>query len=191
MRRRALLFSLFIALLAVPVLLAPAGATATQTAGAQREPTLEQAVLREVNRLRQARGLRQLTLSSPLQAAAAFQSRDMLEHGYFDHEQPGGVPFSDRLKRFYPLIGGAAWTVGENLLWSSPTITATSAVKLWLGSPPHRRNIYDPAWREVGVGVFSTPAAAGIYAQANGPVFVVTMDYGSRAAGRTTSAQRS
>ncbi len=188
MRRRALFLCLLVAALAVPAALAPAAAPAKANDTELRAEPLEQGILREVNRLRQARGLRVLTFSASLQAAASFQSRDMLEHGYFDHEQPGGTAFSNRLKRFYPLIDGSPWLVGENLLWSSPSISTAAAVKLWLSSPPHRRNLLDPTWREVGVGAFSTPTATGAFAAANGPVVVVTMDFGSRA-GRTTSTR--
>lgn len=190
-RLTSLLCSTFVCLLAASIVSVHAGVAARTTVAEQRDAGLEQAVLREVNRLRQSHGLRQLTLSAPLQTAAAFQTRDMLQHGYFDHEQPGRISFGDRLKRFYPVITGASWTVGENLLWSSPTISATEAVKLWLASPPHRRNLFDPAWRDVGVGAFSAPAAPGSFAAASGPVVVVTMDFGSRAGGRVTSGKRS
>jgi uncharacterized protein YkwD len=188
MRRRPLLLCVLLVLLAVPAALAPASATATANVSEQRNGTLEQGIQREVNRIRVAHGLRALTLSTPLQTAAAFQTRDMLEHGYFDHEQPGGTSFGARLKRFYPLIGGSPWLVGENLLWSSQGITPSAAVKLWLASPPHRRNLYDPTWREFGAGAFSTAAPTGAFAEANGPIVVVTMDFGSRSGSRTTAA---
>lgn len=188
MLRRSLLLCALVALLAIPAALTPASATAGTSVGQQREGTLEQGILREVNRLRSTRGLRVLTLSSPLQAAAAFQSRDMLERGYFDHDQPGGTSFGERLKRFYPQIGGSPWLVGENLLWSSDGIAAGAAVKLWLSSPPHRRTLFDPTWHEVGVGAFLSPTPNGAFAAANGPVVVVTMDFGSRSAARATSS---
>ena len=190
MRRRPLLLCVLLVLLAVPAALAPASATAKASVGEQRNGTLEQGIQREVNRIRVAHGLRALTLSTPLQASAMFQTRDMLEHGYFDHDQPGGASFSDRLKRFYPLIGGSAWLVGENLLWSSDGITPAAAVKLWLSSPPHRRNLFDPMWREFGIGAFDTAAPIGAFTEANGPVVVVTIDFGSRSGSRTTAAVR-
>jgi uncharacterized protein YkwD len=187
MRRRSILLCALFALLAVPAVLVPASATAKPNLTEQRDATLEQSLLREVNRIRSARGLRVVTLSTPLQSAAMFQSRDMLERGYFDHNHPGGPSFGDRLKRFYPLIGGSPWVVGENLLWGSVGVGSAAAVKLWLSSPPHRRNILDPAWRDVGVGAFVVPVGTGAFAEANGPVVVVTMDFGSRSA-RSTSA---
>ncbi len=190
MRRLPLLLCVLVVGLAVPAAVVPASAATTTKTSEQRDSALEQGVLREVNRLRVARGLRALTVSAPLQAAAAFQSRDMLERGYFDHDQPGGTSFGARLKRFYPLIGNSAWLVGENLLWSSVGITAPAAVKLWLASPPHRRNLFDGTWREVGLSAIVTDAPTGAFAAANGPVVVVTMDFGSRSGSRTTASSQ-
>jgi uncharacterized protein YkwD len=191
MRRHPLLLCILLVLLVVPAAVVPAdAATTTSKVGEQRDGTLEHDILREVNRLRVAHGLRALTPSAPLQAAAAFQSRDMIERGYFDHDQPGGASFGVRLKRFYPLVGGTTWLVGENLLWSTVGIAPAAAVKLWLASPPHRRNLFDPTWREVGVGAFDTPAPIGAFAQAGGPVVVVTMDFGARSSRTTAVARR-
>lgn len=184
MRRQPLLLCVLLVLLAVPAAVVPASAATTTGAAEQRDSALEQGILREVNRLRTARGLRALTISTSLQAAAAFQSRDMLERGYFDHDQPGGASFGTRLKRFYPLTGDSRWLVGENLLWGSIGITSTAAVRLWLSSPPHRRNLFDATWREVGLGAFETSAPTGAFAEADGPVVVVTMDFGSRSAAK-------
>jgi uncharacterized protein YkwD len=55
-------------------------------------------------------------------------------------------------------------------------------VNLWLKSPPHRKNLLDPAWREVGLGAYEAAVGTGAFAAANGPVVVVTMDFGSRGA---------
>jgi uncharacterized protein YkwD len=188
MRRRPLLLCVLLVLLAVPAAVVPASAaTTTAKAGEQRDGAFEQGILREVNRLRIARGLRALTLSASLQAAANFQSRDMVERGYFDHDQPGGASFGARLRHFYPASSGSPWLVGENLLWSSQGITPVAAVKLWVASPPHRRNLFDPTWREFGTGAIDSAAPTGAFAEANGPVVVVTMDFGSRSASRTTA----
>ena len=189
MRLRPLLLCVLSVVLAVPAALAPASARSATKASEQRDNTFELGVMREVNRLRAAHGLRTLTVSTSLQAAAAFQTRDMLDRGYFDHDQPGGASFGARLKRFYP-VNGATWLVGENLFWSSAGITPVAAVKLWLASPPHRRNIFDPTWREAGVGAFEMETPTGAFAAANGPVIVVTMEFGTRSSSRTTSATR-
>ena len=157
-----------------------ATAPAAVTAPAQRETALEQGILREVNRVRSERGLRPLVAARGLQAAAAFQSRALLTQGVFDHDTDGSGTFHDRLRRFYPVGASRAWSVGENLLWSSNGIDAATAVRLWLDSPVHRRIMLDPVWREFGAGAVAAPAAPGVYASA-GAVVVVTIDFGMRA----------
>ena len=188
--RRRLLLSVLLALLALSVTAVSSPASPTARVSDQRDATLEQGILRDVNRIRVARGLRALVISPALQAAASFQSRDMLDHGYFDHDQPGGASFSERLRHFYPLGSGSTWIVGENLLWSTPGLDATGAVRMWLASPPHRKNLLDPTWREVGLGAYEAAIGTGAFAAANGPVVVVTMDFGSRGVTRTPAAKR-
>lgn len=171
--------SLCCALIVVLACVAAPLAAGTPKATAQRQATLEQGILREVNRVRAARGLRPLTLSRPLQAAATFQTRSLLTQGVFDHDTAGSGTFSNRLRRFYPVASGRAWSVGENLLWSSAGISAEDAVKIWLESPAHRRTMLDPQWQETGVGAFGSASAPGVYVSA-GAVVVVTMDFGRR-----------
>ena len=167
------------ALVVVLALAAAPLATGSAKASAQRNQTLEQGILREVNRVRAAHGLRSLALARGLQAAAMFQSRALLAQGVFEHDSPAGGAFGERLRRYYPVGGAHAWSVGENLLWSSVGIDAGAAVKLWLDSPPHRKIMLEPTWREFGIGAFATPSAPGVFASA-GAVVVVTMDFGSR-----------
>jgi uncharacterized protein YkwD len=156
-------------------------ATAANTRVAtQRVAPLEQSILREVNRVRADGGLRPLKLSRPLQSAAAFQSRSLLTLGVFEHDTDATGTFGDRLHRFYPVIPGRAWGAGENLLWSSAGIDAAQAVQIWLDSPPHRKNLLDPTWREFGIAAYGAPNAPGVYAPA-GPVVVITLDFGARA----------
>jgi len=158
--------------------LAPLAAGTPKAAG-QRETTLEQGILRDVNRVRVAHGLQPLTLSRSLQAAATFQTRSLLAQGLFDHSTAASGSFGNRLRRFYPVDGAHSWSVGENLLWSSAGISAQSAVRLWLDSPAHRQTMLDPQWHDTGVGAFAASSAPGVYGSA-GAVVVVTMDFGSR-----------
>jgi uncharacterized protein YkwD len=178
--------SLCCAFLVVVALAAAPLATGTTKTPTQRETALEQGILREVNRVRGAHGLRALVLSRGLQAAATYQSRILLEQGVFDHDSAAGGAFGDRLRRFYPVGAAHSWSVGENLLWSSGGIDASAAVKRWLDSATHRRIIFDPSWREFGVGAVSTPAAPGVYSTA-GPVVVVTLDFGARTSSSRTT----
>jgi uncharacterized protein YkwD len=168
------------AILAMIALAVVAPATVSAKSAVQREVTLEQSLLRQVNQVRVDHGLRPLALSPRLKAAASFQSRALLVQGVFDHNSAAGGSFGDRLRRFYPVGGARTWNVGENLLWGSDGIDAGSAVKLWLDSPEHRKIMLDPIWREFGIGAFATPSAPGVYASA-GAVVVVTIDFGVRA----------
>jgi uncharacterized protein YkwD len=143
-----------------------------------------------VNRVRSEHGLRQLTSSGGLRAAATFQSRALLNQGVFEHDSAQGGPFGDRLRRFYPVGSAPSWSVGENLLWSSLGIDAAGAVRLWLGSPSHRKIMLDPTWREFGLAAISAPSASGVYSVADGPVVVVTMDFGVRGGRSTSSVSR-
>ena len=160
---------------------------AAGTARSERDTALEQAILREVNRVRSDRGLRQLAASHGLQAAAAFQSKALLAQGVFEHDSSGGGTFSDRLRRFYAVGTSRSWSVGENLLWGQDGIDAPTAVKLWLESPEHRKIMLDPGWREFGAGAVAAPSAPGVYASA-GAVVVVTIDFGTRASSARVAA---
>jgi uncharacterized protein YkwD len=155
-------------------------AAGTPKASGQRQTSLEQGILREVNRVRATHGLRALTLSRSLQAAASFHTRALLAQGVFEHDTAASGTFGSRLRRFYPASGARSWSVGENLLWSSAGISAEYAVKIWLDSPAHRRTMLEPQWQETGVGAFGAPSAPGVYEPA-GAVVVVTMDFGARA----------
>jgi uncharacterized protein YkwD len=169
-----------------------ATAAGTTPAATERLQTLDQALLERLNELRAEHGLRPLVLSGGLQQAAVFQSRSMLNGGFFAHDAPNGPTFSSRLKRFYgPTAGRSGWTAGENLLYTSGELDADEAIEAWMGSPGHRRNMLDPNWREVGIAAMRTSSAGGIFG--GGPTWVVTMDFGVRpgavVAKRTTASK--
>jgi len=69
-------------------------------------------------------------------------------------------------------------SVGENLLWSTTGLSASGAVKLWMASPDHRKNILTPLWREVGLSAVTVEAAPGVFASRN--VVIITSDFGTR-----------
>src|SRR5712691_7281978 len=61
--------------------------------------------------------------------------------------------------------GYRTWNVGENLLWSTPGIDASTVVDRWLASPTHRHILLSPRWRELGLGVAAATAAPGVYGE--------------------------
>jgi uncharacterized protein YkwD len=168
---------LALALLSVGAGTASAASDVTGKLGAADR--LESQVLVELNKIRRANGLVPLKISRPLTSAADTQSRAMGTFGFFQHESRDGSAFWKRIKRFYGPGSNGSWSVGENLLWSSSTyLDAAEALKLWMASPAHRRNILTARWREIGLSAVSVSAAPGIFGGRN--VVIVTTDFGVR-----------
>jgi uncharacterized protein YkwD len=162
----------------VAVLALPASVAAGSSSGVARLSRLDAALLGQVNAVRLAHGLVPLRVSPFLSAAANAHSTQMARLGYFSHDSANGTPFSSRIATYYPARGYRSWTVGENLLWSSPDIGALRALKLWLASPPHRANLLNPRWRDVGLAAVHARSAPGVYG--NAPTTIVTADFGTR-----------
>ena len=139
---------------------------------------LESRVLGELNAIRRANGLVPLTLSRPLSASADSHSRAMGTFGFFGHSSRDGSVFWKRVQRFYRAASYGNWSVGENLLWSTAGIDAVAALKLWMASPGHRKNILTARWREVGLSAVSVPAAPGVFGGRD--VVIITSDFGVR-----------
>jgi uncharacterized protein YkwD len=57
-------------------------------------------------------------------------------------------------------------------------LTARRVVLLWMGSPPHRRNLLAPGWRSLGISARFAPNARGAFG--GNPTWVVTLDLGAR-----------
>jgi uncharacterized protein YkwD len=168
-----------VALVASLVGVSAAQATPTQP----RKPaaslsSLEQGVLAAINVFRTQNHLPTLRLSTPLNTAAREHSQQMATQGYFAHESADGSAFWKRIQRFYPSGSMRYWSVGENLLWSSPDVDASRALELWLASPEHRANLMTAKWREIGVSAVHVAAAPGTYKGLD--VTIVTTDFGVR-----------
>lgn len=171
---------LLLAALAATLLAASAsGAAAAPAAptGFTAVDSLETQVLAELNAVRRSHGLVPLKLSRPLAAAADAHSRAMGTHGFFKHESKDGSAFWLRVKRFYGQ-GRNTWSVGENLLWSTPGLDARAAVEMWMKSPGHRKNILTARWREIGLSAISVASAPGFFAGRD--VVLITTDFGVR-----------
>jgi uncharacterized protein YkwD len=168
-----------VAVLAAAVAASPSGA---REQGAGRSLTalngLENGVLAEINTLRQQHGLAPLRLSVRLRAAADSHSAAMANRGFFAHESADGTTFWKRVARFYPQGSKRYWSVGENLLWSSPDVEPAGALRMWLASAPHRKVLLTSRWREVGLSAVHVSAGPGVFN--NAPVTVLTADFGVR-----------
>jgi uncharacterized protein YkwD len=139
---------------------------------------LESGLLQQLNAVRADHGLPALRANARLAAAADQHSREMADDGYFNHDSVDGTSFSSRIARWYPLGTFHSWLVGENLLWSSPTVDPSGAVAMWMRSAPHRANILNPRFRDIGIGAVYSTSARGTYTHL--PVTIITTDFGVR-----------
>jgi uncharacterized protein YkwD len=158
------------------VVASPAGASSQHPTTSLS--SLEQGVLSEINSVRKEHGLAPLRLSARLSDAARQHSSEMAARGYFGHDSANGSSFDRRIARYYPMGNSRYWSVGENLLWSSPDVDPNGALNMWWNSPEHRKNMLTARWREIGVSAVHVPAAPGTYGGRE--VTIVTTDFGVR-----------
>lgn len=168
-----------IALIAsLAVLAGPATALPATNKTTTSLSSLESGVLQQLNAIRVQHGLVPLKLSPSLTASSEQHSREMAADGYFQHASHDGTSFWKRIGTTYSEAGFRYWSVGENLLWSSPEVDPAGAVKLWMNSPEHRANILTAEWRQIGVAAVHVDSAPGVF---NGqPVTIITTDFGYR-----------
>jgi uncharacterized protein YkwD len=170
------LVTLVVAVFGLWVVAAPAGASSQHPTASLS--SLEQSVLADINTLRKQHGLAPLRLSARLSAAARQHSSEMAARGYFSHDSANGSTFDRRIARYYPIGGSRFWSVGENLLWSSPDVDAGGALDMWWNSPEHRKNMLTARWREIGLSAVHVTSAPGTYGGRE--VTIVTTDFGVR-----------
>ncbi len=97
-------------------------------------------------------GVKPLASDSKIVAVARGHSRDMFIRRYFSHIDPDG---HDPLARM--IAGGVSFTVvGENIAYAPDVEVAHQGL---MNSEGHRRNILDPQFHRIGIGVID----GGIY----------------------------
>lgn len=112
----------------------------------------EEEMLLLLNKRRMEAGVAPVIMDATLRAVARKHSQDMWERSYFAHENPDGLDPFDRMR-----AGGAKFrTAGENLALAR---TAERADDGLYKSPGHKRNMLDPAFTRVGIGVID----GGVY----------------------------
>ena len=112
-----------------------------------------------MNEARAEYGLAPLKTDPSLRKAAHAYSQEMLVGGFFDHRN-----FVERMLRIH--VPGPY--VGENLAWGAgTTATPEGVVAGWLASPLHRKNLLQPRFRYVGLGV-----AVGSFSGVDGATIV-------------------
>jgi len=162
---------------AIALVVAGNAVAAPRTPGRTLTP-LETGVLTEINAFRAEHGLAELRLSRQLTTAARAHSVQMGNDGYFAHESADGALFWQRIQDFYGSSPWKYWSVGENLLWSSPDVDPHRALEMWLASPEHRKNLMTRRWREIGISAVHVHAAPGVFKGLD--VTIVTTDFGVR-----------
>jgi uncharacterized protein YkwD len=113
-----------------------------------------------VSRTYSAKAVTPLVPHLKLRRAARSHAADMQARGYFAHESPEGIGVKQRVFD----AGYLASRVGENILGGGRLgSSARNAVKWWLESPVHCRNIMNPAYTQFAAGhVFVPSDPAGI-----------------------------
>lgn len=104
-------------------------------------------MLDRVNAVRRRERLKPLRSDKTLDATAQRHGEDMLRRAFFDHRNPDG-----QLVRERAVEAGYKWSkIGENI--AEGQVSVEEVVDTWMNSPGHRRNILDPDFQELGVGL--------------------------------------
>lgn len=159
-------------------LIGSTGAASAPAARLQPVDQVESPIERRVATLRRAARLPTTRHSPALTNAAEAHAATLARSGVFAHEVPGQKPFSQRLQSYYTANGFQYWATGENIFWARTSVSPAQVVRAWLASPPHKANLLDPRWRDVGVAAVRSPAAPGVYLGRD--VTIVVIELGTR-----------
>ncbi|HOM43369.1 MAG TPA: CAP domain-containing protein, partial [Bacillota bacterium] len=118
----------------------------------------ESRILQLVNAERAKAGAKALSASSDCTILARMKSKDMADNNYFSHQSPTyGSPF-DMLKS----NNVSYMYAGENIAMNQ---SAEAAFNAWMNSEGHRKNILNPNFTELGVGIAPKGGGSYIYTQ--------------------------
>lgn len=123
-------------------------------------------LLEGTNNERSSNGKTALSLNSKLNQAAQAKANDMVARNYWSHNTPEGNPpwiFIDQTGYNYN-------KAGENLAYGF--MSSSDTVAGWMNSPPHRDNMLDSAFTEVGFGFTNSDDFQG-----TGPQTIVVAMY--------------
>ena len=129
----------------------------------------EARVLELHNQARRRHGLKPLCVNPILTQAARAHAKEMLDKDYTSHNSFNGETERARLERFgYTSSGYSYYLYGENIAWGCGSYGWPESIfNWWMHSPPHRSNILNKHYREVGIGVmtgtFQTCTQATMY----------------------------
>lgn len=119
----------------------------TTIGSAYRLTAGEQRLIELINRERTGAGLNPLVIDYQLCRVARLKAEDMHNNHYFSHTSPTyGSPF-EMMKHFGITYTGAAENLGR-------TYSAERAHQGFMKSEGHRKNILNPYYTRVGVGIY-------------------------------------
>ncbi|MFZ5944504.1 MAG: CAP domain-containing protein [Bacillota bacterium] len=118
----------------------------TGAEGLTNQEKMELQMLGLINKARQEAGVSPLTMETKIVKVARLKSQDMIDKNYFAHTSPTyGSPF-DMMEQF----GINYRTAGENL---AGHYSVTGAHEALMNSAGHRRNILNPNYTHIGIGI--------------------------------------
>ncbi|TMR24499.1 CAP domain-containing protein [Nonomuraea zeae] len=141
---------------------APTHVLGDENDSAELLPGMASRVVSLTNEARSKRGCGPLRVDGGLTRSARTHSLEMARSGQLSHNSPDGASPWDRMER-----AGYRWGAAENI--GAGYSTPDEAVRGWLDSRDHRKNILDCGLKAIGVGVASGPG---------GPWW--TQDFGTR-----------
>ncbi len=131
----------------------------TKQSGLEHPKELERRIFQLTNEARRKNGLCALEPDNGLTTLARAKSDDMAKRHYFSHTNPEGKTIIDHYDDEKPAKIGLLGKIGENIHmgqrndYSDIKTSARVIVDSWMISPGHRRNILNPAYTSLGVGV--------------------------------------
>jgi uncharacterized protein YkwD len=108
----------------------------------------EQTLLELTNKEREKEKLSPLEPNLLLFQAARGHSANMVKQGKMEHILDGKGP-AQRVEA----LGYDYKRVGENVAWGEDGVTLETIMKGWMDSEGHRKNILNPDYAEIGLGI--------------------------------------
>ncbi len=130
----------------------------TYTANSDSLTGQEQEMLNLINEARAQNNVPALKLDMELTNVARIKSQDMIDNNYFSHNSPTyGSPF-DMMRDF----GIEYVKAGENIAGNRSVQNAHDSL---MNSPGHRKNILDPEFTHIGIGIKEGSQYGNIFTQ--------------------------
>ncbi|AQS11472.1 cysteine-rich secretory protein family protein [Clostridium saccharobutylicum] len=118
----------------------------------------EQEMLDLINQARTQNNVPPLEIDMQVTNVARIKAQDMIDNNYFSHSSPKyGSPF-DMLKSF----GISYVKAGENIAGNHDVQDAHNSL---MNSPGHRRNILDPNFTHIGIGIKNGSSYGNMFSQ--------------------------